>query len=263
MADYVLNLTNELNRVHSQVVQSLADAAAFSTLSNQFSRLPEDSALPEPEVVMRFGAVEEVAGRVRKRYSALGTAFAVISMISGFEAYLTWLLLFRRFAERVAQRGALPGDEFNRLRTRIQGESRASPKRLVEKLVASPSDNLRAGGEWLDGIYRLRLCLTHRGGLVDARDVNQSGKLTVKWRKAELYVGDKPLDRLPFHVETGGQVRVRFVDENRSWSMGEPIELGPDDCQHMAFSLAFLAGWLREESHTEIQQLLGQGRVQP
>jgi len=262
MTQYVWNLTDDLNLLHSQVVESLEEAAAFSTLSNQFSRLPEDSPLPEPEVVVRFGRVEEVASRVRKGYSGLGAAFAVVSMISAFEAYLTRLLLIRRSAEKAGQRGGLGGEEFNRLRTRVQGESRTSPKRLVEKLVASPSENLRVGAEWLDGIYRVRVCLTHRRGLVDTRDVNESGVLTAKWRKAEFHVGEKPLDHLPFRAEAGEQLSVRFVDENRTWRPGDRIEVGPEDCHHMAFSLAFLAGWLKEELHTEIQQLFGQRRNQ-
>ena len=212
---------------------------------------------------MHFGQVEEVASRVRKRYSALGAAFAVVSMISGFEAYLTRLLLFRRLAEKAGRGRGVRGEEFNKLRTRVQGESRTSPKRLLEKVVGSPSEKVRVGAEWLEGIYAVRVCLTHRGGLVDARDVNEEGQLAVKWRKVELYVGEKPLDHLPFQVEAGEQLSLRFVDETRTWRPGDRIEVGPEDCQHMAFSLAFLAGWLKDELHTEIQRLLGQGRTLP
>ena len=263
MAEHVINLSNELNLIHSQVVHSLEDAVAFSALSNQFSQLPEDSPLAKPEVVLHFGHVEEVANRVRKRYSELGAAFAVVWMISAFEAYLTRLLLFRRVAEKAGRLRSLAGEEFNKLRTRVQGESRASPKRLLEKVVTSPSEKLRVGGEWLEGIYGVRVCLTHRSGLVDARDVNDDGVLAVKWRKVALYVGEKPLDHLPYQVEAGEQIGLRFVDETRTWRPGDRIEVGPEDCQHMAFSLAFLAGWLKDELHTEIQDLLGQERSHP
>lgn len=262
MTQYVWNLTDELNLLHSQVVQSLEEAAAFSTLSNQFSRLPEDSPLPEPEVVVRFGRVEEVANRVRKGYSGLGAAFAVVSMISGFQAYLTRLLLIRRSAEKAGQRRGLRGEEFNRLRTRVEGESRTSPKGVIGKLVKSPSENLRVGGEWLDGIYRVRICLAHRDGLVDPGDVNEDGVLAVKWRKPEIHVAEKLVHRLPHQGQAGDQVTVRFADQERTWRAGERIEVTPQDCQHMAFSLAFLAGWLKEELHTEIQQLLGHGQGQ-
>jgi hypothetical protein len=262
MPEHVVNVTNELNVLHGQVVQSLEDAAVFSTLSDQFSRLPEESALPEPEVVVRFGHSEERAKRVRRSYSALGAAFAVVSMISGFEAYLARLLLIRRLAEKASERRGISVEDFGKLRRQVDGETRASPERLVDKLVESPSSDLLAASEWLSGIYRVRVCLTHRHGLVDTRDVNESGVLTVKWRKAELYVGERPLDRLPFRAEAGEQVRVRFVDENRTWRPGDRIEVGPEDCQHMAFSLGFLAGWLKEELHTEIQRLLGQTRNQ-
>lgn len=262
MTDYTVNLTKELELLNSQVVESLEEAAAFSILSDQFSRLREEFALPEPEVVLRFGRAEQVASNVRKGYSGLGAAFSVISMISGFEAYLTRLLLMRRLVESTGSKGALRGEEFKRLRAEVEGESRAAPMRLVKKVVGSPSERLLTGAEWLEGVYRVRVCLTHRGGRVDARDINEDGVLAVKWRRAQLHVGEKLLDHLPFQAEAGERISVRFVDDNRRWRPGDRIQVTPEDCQHMAFSLAFLAGWLKEELHTEIQQLLGQGQNQ-
>jgi hypothetical protein len=255
MVEHPVNITSELNQVHARLVESLKGAAAFARLSDQFSQLRSDCVLPEPSIVVSFGNSEALQ-TVRQAYSQLGSNFAVIAMISGFEVFLGRLLLIRRLAEHAPDGKVRVGDFVNFRRTIMEGETRAKPVRLVTKIFSAPPQRIRSGAEWLEGIYAIRVCLVHREGVVGEADVDEaSGRLTVKWRKAEIQVAGQKVLRFPHSANKGEEIGVMFVDEERSWDLGDRIEIEPDESQQMALALSFLAGWLRDELHSDLTQV--------
>lgn len=98
----------------------------------------------------------------------------------------------------------------------------------------------------LSTLWDVRNCLSHRRGFVGEKDLNESGRLVVRWRGIDtLYVAADGSERLlevefePFNVgEGGGHIAVRLAERVREFSLGERIVLSAHDLSEICwFSL--------------------------
>ena len=256
MADYTINLNAEIDQAHAAVIKSLEHGARFAVIGDQFARLPANVELPAPIPVLQIGSPDEAPAFVRDSFSSMASSLAVISMVSSFESYLSQLMLLKLFAEKIAQSGKATSEEFNRLRWVVAQEMRGRPTVILAKLILAPSKNIAAAAEWLDAIYSVRVCLTHREGLVGIQDVDSSQSFTARWRKAEFYAGDRRISELPLIAYGGETIRVTFSDEIRTWKLGDRTVVDPQDCVHMNFALSSLAGWVKGDLLAGIVKVL-------
>jgi len=79
-------------------------------------------------------------------------------------------------------------------------------------------------------LNQARNCLVHRRGIVAQRDTNEEGKLRITWRIMELVAtppddGDEVIIEGQTQVDAGWTVSIRFRDRERSFNVGERVEL--------------------------------------
>src|SRR3972149_361223 len=255
MATQTLQIDREVSVAYASVVDSLQKAGHFAQLCDQFGRLPSDAALPTPTALFHLGG-PEVTNAVRESFSQRGAAQAVVSMISSFEYFLLQLLFLRRLTERFVRLAVIPANDMLQIRRSVGGEIRARPTALLRKIIQAPSAEAIAGSEWLDGIYRVRVCVVHRDGHGDLEDVDDPQSLTVTWRKADLYAGERLITEFPFIAHDGENINIRFSDTTRIWKLGERIELESEDCRSMSFALYLLATWIQKEFFGEVSPMI-------
>lgn len=257
MAVYTINVTQQLDDEFRGMASSLEETMAFVILSDQFSQLSDEISLPPPRFLFRYGAGEETSARQKSNFAQLAAGFSIIGMVSAFEDYLNRLLFIRRVAEKMGDTKSLSGDNVNRIRERVQKEGKSnSPAKLVRLLLTGPSDDIKVGAEWLEGIYKVRNSLAHRMGYVDERDADENGLLEVKWRRVTLLANGDPIESVGHFVNAGDKVSIQISDEQRTWGIGDKINVDPADCQQMALSLSLLGASLKNELHSEIARIL-------
>ena len=107
-------------------------------------------------------------------------------------------------------------------------------------------------------INAARNCLAHRGGVVGRQDLRTATDdgLTVSWRKVEIRIrgvsGERVITK-PARVEKGELVSMEFTPTNRTFELGEKIDLSVSDYVDIATTL-MLSGQQLEGSILKIQQ---------
>lgn len=94
-------------------------------------------------------------------------------------------------------------------------------------------------------VKRARSCLTHRLGVVNRRDINDSEGLKVRWRVLELYGKNEDgsefvpdLDQLaagPIEFPRGSAVNMRNAPRSKTFSMGSRIIFEPSEIKEICF----------------------------
>jgi hypothetical protein len=95
-------------------------------------------------------------------------------------------------------------------------------------------------------VNRARNCLVHRSGIVTDLDA-EAGKLIVRWRRMKLVVTDEDGERelvLGVVNKKGGSVGFRFVDDEKSFNVGDSLGFSPQEFQHIAWSVFLFASGL-------------------
>ncbi len=105
-------------------------------------------------------------------------------------------------------------------------------------------------GKYLVSINKARNCLAHRRGIVAPLDTDPSGVLRVIWWAIDLFAetaeGQEislmpPLPRGGVRLDEGGQVKMRFVDREREFHLGEVLELTTRDLAEICFLVTLAA----------------------
>ena len=65
------------------------------------------------------------------------------------------------------------------------------------------------------------------------------------------------IDRFPFEVPAGGKVTFDFEEYERVWSIGDQIDVTPDECQAVAMSLSLLGNQMLSDFLREMNVVLG------
>ncbi len=79
-------------------------------------------------------------------------------------------------------------------------------------------------------LNQARNCLVHRKGIVSNKDINENGKLVIKWRIMELVVTspdgkEEVVIESPRIIESGGSLGYRLRDRERDFEVGQKITL--------------------------------------
>jgi hypothetical protein len=190
-------------------------------------------------------------------------------MVSRIDSAAQNLLLQRRVLEEIAATGKRfpPGGMWSILR-KVHKEYRSGPVKLCSELVVQkPSAELSRRMNWLCGLVDVRNCLTHRLGVVQLIDVKPAGaaiedtkdtdRLRAIWLRPKVLLGDREIT-LPYLHEgpDGAQLSIGFDEYQREWAIGDKIEITPDDCQAISFSLSFLGNHLLADFEREVTDLL-------
>lgn len=98
-------------------------------------------------------------------------------------------------------------------------------------------------------LNQARNCLVHRKGIVAQRDTNEEGRLTITWRIMELVAtppgdGDEIVIGGQTQVEAGSTISVRFTNKERSFDVGERVELAVPELYQSISTLHALASSL-------------------
>jgi hypothetical protein len=251
------------------LVTGLGYDAALAVAGKRLSEIPPENDQPDFCVPVRAsGASEDQA--VRRDAPVLFSRFAIISMVSRFETYLNHLLLQRRVLEFLGTTPGrkMDGPNFWRILIAVQQASKAGPVSLCHAVATNHSSELQVRMEWLDGLYRVRNCLAHRLGIVQMVDVKPPGvsldktkaedRLRAKWLRVQLRRNGEEIT-LPhtFHAESN--VQISFEEYVREWKIGDQIDVQPEECQYIAFSMSYLARQIETEFEREMTEGLGLG----
>ena len=267
-----IDLGAEVRDAHAQAVAGLERSSLFALLGECLGKLPPDLELPPGNITVRFGGPRPADGEptpdvvwseIKEEFAEYCIRYAIVGMITTCEVYLQRLLLIARLGQEANQHGgSLTGETFYTIRNRCLKEIRSlSVDGLAKKAVETVGRDTSAvtGSEWFRSVYGLRRCLLHRGGIVGQEYVDDKRLLTAVWRRPILSVDGEDISVLPFYVEKGGTLAIRFADEIRSWHVGERLQLTAQDCQNIGLSLAIFAGQIADELQKGLATMLKSG----
>lgn len=108
-----------------------------------------------------------------------------------------------------------------------------------------------------------RNCLVHRGGIVSDKDLGESGKLVVRWRRLAIFVtgegGERRLDP-PMALEAGAQVAARNEDVEKVFGRGERLEFSAEEFSGICWFLYRCCVDLSQSVHGKAQSA---GLIEP
>lgn len=190
-------------------------------------------------------------------------------MVSRIDVSAQALLLQRRVIEHCRAPGVkIRGPEFWMILRRVNKESRGGPVKLCGELVVEhPSPELAQRMRWLDGLVRIRNCITHRLGAVQLEDVAPPGKsiqevqetdrLRAVFLNPTLFIDGVEITTFPHqHGKGDGVGSMRFQETEREWKIGDQIHVTPRDCQDLAISLSFFGNQLFADFTREMNAVI-------
>lgn len=97
----------------------------------------------------------------------------------------------------------------------------------------------------IPSIQDARNCLTHRAGVVSNNDVNEDGKLKVKWLAFDAFIEEPNGNKVdlnspigaPVKLENGGEVKTQLVERVKEFEVGEVVSFTPAELQEICFSI--------------------------
>lgn len=258
-----------INRALDYLYKQLGEACAFAGLGEGIGKLPEETKFPVPETFPSFywgrsinpddlPSPREIIGR---NFAAYCCKFAVLHMITATEVYLADLLVscqaIKAFHE--APDRTIKKERFEALVLKARKKVRNSSfENLVKTSLANleiPASLVQSRIDNLRSIYKLRVCLAHRGGVVGIEDA-PSGVLNCEWLKVTFEVDGVPIAKLPATIPAGGMLSAPIRADAKTWRVGETIQFSFSDCQGIATTLAFGCTHIRDEVLKRAGELL-------
>jgi len=267
MAGHAIDLGAQLDAALDALYHSLGECTAFAELGESVGKLPPSTPLPEADVIIRF-----LWGRptdqslpppweiVGSRFPVYSARYAVLGMVTATEVFLARLRLLTRVVREMHQAGGtMLGERFNSLVSDERKKaSRTSVERLIKTVLSNvgiPPAGVQHRIDHIMSIYKLRVCLSHREGIVGQEDVDKE-HFTATWLKVVPEVDGVPVTQLPALIPGGAELSAPIREETRQWSIGEPIELTAKDCHHIAMTLTLACTHLRDEVRQKAVRLL-------
>jgi hypothetical protein len=264
-----LQYPEDAERVIDAMLAGLRYDAAVAAFGIAAAKTDLGDSDPDFSVGIRYGGRAEDEA-VRRDAPGLLSRFSLVSMVSRVDRHAQQLLQQRRVLEHLLEPATrmTPAAMWRILR-RVASESRRGIVTLCSELVVeAPSAPLMERMEWLEGLVRVRNCLAHRLGRVQVEDVRPPGSsleetkdtdvLKVSWLRARAFLDDREVESFP-HAG-GGQLNIRFEEDEREWRIGDQVEVTPLDCQAIALSLALLGNQLLADFQREMDRTLGLSR---
>ena len=126
----------------------------------------------------------------------------------------------------------VPQAEANKMRAAFEKKGIEAKLQALKQFQIEPKFP-----EHLISIQRVRNCLTHRWGKVEAQDCNSSDELVLSWQGFDIFVETptgKTIDLiLPLKEEVllpdGGTAMLRYSERTRCFKMGTVIQVEPRD----------------------------------
>jgi len=95
----------------------------------------------------------------------------------------------------------------------------------------------------IESIKKARNCLTHRLGVVGAKDLNSPGGLAVRWRAPELFGYHEDgsefvpsLDAFPIEFPTGSPVKLRHGERQKIVPRGHRLQLSAAELKEICYT---------------------------
>lgn len=239
----------ELQSAISELTVALQRAAEHATLGDRAAqRLNSDDDLPDPRIVMMFGAAPGHASSLadaRTEFCSDCSRYGVLGMVAATEAFTGRVLHILKLAELcAAEDGPLDFSKASALREVMPRKLKDLRARGVLKALKKGSTVDRVYEEreaWFLGCYSLRTCLVHRSGRVGASDVEREGVLEATWLASSVELDGVPVTDLPLFAKQGGELSTRLVPTTKRWSVGDSIAFTAQDCHDIAVSLSMFA----------------------
>lgn len=101
-------------------------------------------------------------------------------------------------------------------------------------------------------IRQARNCLTHRLGIVGPKDIGDSTTLSIIWRTSQIFGYNPdgsefiPEWTLPTRMPPNSPLMMRWIQQSRSFEMGEQIILSPQELQEICFTISLTVGQIIE-----------------
>jgi hypothetical protein len=229
----------------------------YVAVAERLATLPGSLDIPESQMSFRFAAglnregaapVDDVITQeVSKRFTAYSSRYAVAAMITSLELFVLRLYWVALAYERATQQGDRIGVEQiyqfgDEARKKARYTSLVGLIRIVCKQFEIPPEN--ENFDAVASIYAARNCLTHRLGVVGPEDV-RDGALELKFRVVRMSVDGKLQETIRgTRVNAGSFMELSFQLDQRTFRIGDSVDLTPQDCQSIALTIALMGQWL-------------------
>lgn len=180
--------------------------------------------------------------------------------VAAFLESIRTVVAFWHLATSQSQKGKLRGTDWNE---RVVDESKKFHRlglrqkfQFLQKEYGLSLDPVLV--EQVLTINAVRNCLVHRGGIVGPIDVDNEGKLVVKWTRLAIIIRDSTGEREavpPAKVEAGGEVSIQNMQTEKAFSLGRRITFGVQEFSDLCWTL-FLFG----SSTTQVVEKYGRAR---
>jgi len=87
------------------------------------------------------------------------------------------------------------------------------------------------------------------------KDTKDTDTLKVSWLRLRAFLDGVEIESFPH--QGGGNLDIRFADDQREWRIGDQVEVTPSDCQAIAMSLSLLGNHLLADFEREMNRALG------
>jgi len=256
MGQYAINADKDVDGLFARAIADLERAAMFAVVGERAGEPSADMKLQAADAVVYFGGRPDQGGKlysqVRERFGSYCANYSLVCMIGVCEQYLRQLHLLAELAvEQARSEGPIGGDKFEQIRKKAAKDTSRLWRVFEELLEILGKERAEVHSrKWLSSLDAIRNCIVHRGGVVGDGDANRRGEFATTWRRTTLVVDGEPIPSLPFVVNAGQMLSVRFEDRVRSWHVGETVQLTANDCQDMAFTLSYFL--LRSEDSSPL-----------
>lgn len=98
--------------------------------------------------------------------------------------------------------------------------------------------------QYFKGINQARNCITHRRGIIGAKDLGEDGLFRLNWWKIEIFIETESGIEIPFGsppktepivMKEAGTVCARIVDAEKTYNRGEAVTLTPSELTEVIF----------------------------
>ncbi len=258
MTNPELNLSSHLDAAYGRTM----DALYYANLLARHARDAMTNLSPEPgkpSFVLDFRTSNsDIPPLARTQFGIEVARYGLILALAHFDRFVLDLAVLDGLVSAlVASHGQLAVADAMAFESRVRTvRKNQSVAEELHKLAGATNANVASGMVWFRGLYAIRNCLVHRGGIVGVQDKRLLEG--VRWRRLALTLnGGELRGEPPLLIEEGGEIGVKLDDSSRSWSEGEGIVLSLEELQQMLYSLFQLAALLVQHLNVDFAGRLG------
>lgn len=221
-------------------ISSIDEAAAYAVFSEQVRRVvARRTKFPEIGLPLMFGNPQSSPkARVFKNYGNLNQRYALVAAFSATETFLLSPYLSLSFALRArTNNGLLQLREMQDIQKSCVREAKRKHIWWSLSKLAKNEGIKFSWNSYFSTLISMRNLLAHSQGAVSSFDVGSDGLLKITWKRPNMYVGKKKIDKLPVLIEKGGRLSFKYRKIQRKYRPGDSLKINLKDARDIIWTL--------------------------